>query len=446
MFLNEYAGILNGPPGLNAAANDTETAVKNLYRSILKRDARSGEIEYWVRTLGPTISDSGVALVTNGIYPESVNPQQLKQVRDYIIGTFETKAQRTPTAAEVDYWLNLFGPSTEPDETALLDSAIANEIAQRKTDYASIARQNEAAAKAAADREMLIKQQSFLDQAYIAQQQAAAAAAQAAAAQAASLNYDTAATIANTYATILKRQARDTEIDYWVNVFGPTMNADQQTQVQNLLLQEVQNLPQIAQTAQIVVDLYRTVLKRDPTQNEVNYWVNVWGTSVEQVEIDQFMAQVQSEIDRNAAATDAASRAAQAAAAAQAIAEKASFNAQQDALRDEALHAQAVATQAAAKQAAIVSEANAKAAAQAAAIAAQKVKDAATKMAADAAAKAAADAAAKAAADAAAAAAAKAAADEAAATAASSKAKTGMTGNLTPLLLIAGAAFILGKL
>ena len=130
MFLNEYAGILNGPPGLGAAPQDTLATVNNLYHSIVKRDPLQGERDYWVNMFGGTMTDADIATVTNQLQKEATNPVLLKRTEGNITDFFRTTLQREPTQDELDYWDYVFGPNFNLQDQQQLTAAYDAEITE----------------------------------------------------------------------------------------------------------------------------------------------------------------------------------------------------------------------------------------------------------------------------------------------------------------------------
>jgi len=132
MFLNEYAGILNGPPGLGAAGQDTASTVENLYASILKRPAYQGEIDYWVGKFGTNLDDAGLQTIKADLIPRGSNPIQLAETRNKVIDLYRTTLKREPTEAEINRWVSAWGISMEGDEYQAFITEANAELAKPK--------------------------------------------------------------------------------------------------------------------------------------------------------------------------------------------------------------------------------------------------------------------------------------------------------------------------
>jgi len=132
MFLNEYAGILNGPPGLGAAGQDTASTVQNLYSSIMKRQAYQGEIDYFVNKYGTNIDNAAFNEIKAALIPMGTNQAQLEQTKAQIINMYRTTLKREPTQAEIDRWVNAWGVSIEGDEYQAFVTEANTELAKVK--------------------------------------------------------------------------------------------------------------------------------------------------------------------------------------------------------------------------------------------------------------------------------------------------------------------------
>jgi hypothetical protein len=132
MFLNEYAGILNGPPGLSAAGQDTETTIQSLYARIMKRPAYPGEIDNFIRTYGTTIDDGELLTIADDLTKRGSDPVFLNQTKNIVIDLFRKTLKREPTQNEIDYWIDQWGISMEGAEYQAFIDAANIELAQIK--------------------------------------------------------------------------------------------------------------------------------------------------------------------------------------------------------------------------------------------------------------------------------------------------------------------------
>jgi hypothetical protein len=132
MLLNEYASILNGPPGLSAAGQDTETTIQRLYANIMKRPAYPGEIDNFIKTYGTTIDDKGIGEVVAQLVPRGNDPVFLNQTKNIVIDLYRKTLKREPTQSEIDYWVGQWGISMENVEYQAFIDAANKELAQIK--------------------------------------------------------------------------------------------------------------------------------------------------------------------------------------------------------------------------------------------------------------------------------------------------------------------------
>jgi hypothetical protein len=190
MFLNEYASMLNGPPGLNAAedkykqtiAQDqldfvTQTIV-TLFRRELRRDPTPAEIDYWfekfmnagiLSNTPPAIqmwmdaNATAIAAVPGRLQAElqqtkndekthranySTWSNEEKQmwepsITNVVKGLYIDNLSRNPTQQEIDYWIPVFA-----NAGFLNDSTFANPIYQTWKDAVAPERQAQAIAAA----------------------------------------------------------------------------------------------------------------------------------------------------------------------------------------------------------------------------------------------------------------------------------------------------------
>jgi len=141
MFLNEYAGMLNGPPRLGAAVQDTASTVQNLYASIMKRPAYQGEIDYFVQKYGTNIDDAGLNEIKVALIPMGTNQQQLDETKQKVIDLYRDTLKREPTQAEIDRWVNAWGVTMEGDEYQAFIAEANVELAKTKPLTTEIATQ-----------------------------------------------------------------------------------------------------------------------------------------------------------------------------------------------------------------------------------------------------------------------------------------------------------------
>lgn len=233
MFLNEYASMLNGPPGLNAAQDKYKqtipqdqldfvtSTIVNLTRRELRREPTLTEIDYWFDQFMSfnnlkTATDLDAALkkwMNANAAEIAALPQRLQadlqQVKDdekthrssYSTWSNEEKQMwepsitnvikylyinglnRGPTQSEIDYWIPVFA-----NAGFLNDSTFANPVYQTWKD--AVAPERQAQSIAAAKKQIadtlfnVVAETQQLDQ-VTQTAKAAANAAQAAAAQAA---------------------------------------------------------------------------------------------------------------------------------------------------------------------------------------------------------------------------------------------------------------------
>jgi len=229
MFLNEYASVLNGPPGLNAAADKytnvsddqkgiVTSTIVNLFNQNLAREATPAEIDYWfdkfmnaefLTNSEPVIQtwmDASKAEMAGLQAKRQAEFDKLKQAgvdhrANYSTWTdwehqnwepmivnvlkymYQDNLRRNATQQELDYWIPVFA-----NAGFMNDGTFANPVYQTWKD--AVAPERQAQSIAAAKKQIadtlftVVAETQRLDaQTQIAQQ--AAAAAQAAAAQAA---------------------------------------------------------------------------------------------------------------------------------------------------------------------------------------------------------------------------------------------------------------------
>lgn len=280
MFLNEYAGILNGPPGLGAAPQDTLATVNNLYHSIVKRDPLQGERDYWVNMFGGTMTDADIATVTNQLQKEATNPVLLKRTEGNITDFFRTTLQRMPTQDELDYWDYVFGPNFNLQDQQQLTAAYNAEITeiQKAQNKLQSGEPNQAAIQAQTD--LVAQWNNF----YGGNPNNAKDV------------FNTSQLVKDGYPLFFRRDATQGDIDHWVSVLGPTTDQRGWGQIENAFaVERIQ--PQNEQKMQnAIADLFAKILKRQPDTDELNYWMLDFGPTLEQSDIDRFTLYATSEL------------------------------------------------------------------------------------------------------------------------------------------------------
>jgi len=280
MFLNEYAGILNGPPGLGAAPQDTLTTVNNLYHSIVKRDPLQGERDYWVNMFGGTMTDADIATVTNNLQKEATNPVLLKRTEGNIISFFTNTLMRQPTQDEIDYWDYVFGPNFNLQDQQQLTAAYDAEITeiQKEQNRLQSGEPNQAAIQAQTN--LVAQWNDFYGKNP----------------KNANDVFNTSQLVKDGYPLFFRRDATQNDIDHWVSVLGPMTNQRGWGQIENeFAVERIQ--PQNQQKMQTAIaDLFAKILKREPDTDERNYWILDFGPTLEQSDIDRFTLYATSEL------------------------------------------------------------------------------------------------------------------------------------------------------
>jgi len=133
--------MLNGPPRLGAAVQDTASTVQNLYASIMKRPAYQGEIDYFVQKYGTNIDDAGLNEIKVALIPMGTNQQQLDETKQKVIDLYRDTLKREPTQAEIDRWVSAWGVTMEGDEYQAFIAEANVELAKTKPLTTEIATQ-----------------------------------------------------------------------------------------------------------------------------------------------------------------------------------------------------------------------------------------------------------------------------------------------------------------
>lgn len=145
MFLNEYAGILNGPPGLASSIpgpTDTEQKIYDLYAAIENRAPSQAEMTQWTNVFQDGLTNEYIDFITNSLKDE------MTQVRYQLNNLYRQNLGREPSEDEIQYWNGIwhnqfrtFNDFKQYLIAQLQELAKTPEEAQKK------------AARAAADRE-----------------------------------------------------------------------------------------------------------------------------------------------------------------------------------------------------------------------------------------------------------------------------------------------------
>jgi len=94
----------------------------------------------------------------------------------------------------------------------------------------------------------------------------------------------------------MKRPAYQGEIDYFVQKYGTNIDDAGLNEIKVALIPMGTNATQLEETKQKVINIYRDTLKREPTQAEIDRWVNAWGVSMEYDEYQAFIAEANVEL------------------------------------------------------------------------------------------------------------------------------------------------------
>ena len=108
--------------------------------------------------------------------------------------------------------------------------------------------------------------------------------------------FNTSQLVKDGYPLFFRRDATQGDIDHWVSVLGPTTDQRGWGQIENAFaVERIQ--PQNEQKMQnAIADLFAKILKRQPDTDELNYWMLDFGPTLEQSDIDRFTLYATSEL------------------------------------------------------------------------------------------------------------------------------------------------------
>lgn len=146
MFLNEYAGILNGPPGLASSIpgpTDTEQKIYDLYAAIENRAPSQAEMTQWTNVFQDGLTNEYIDFIKNSLKDE------MTQVRYQLNNLYRQNLGREPSEDEIQYWnviwhnefFNKFNDFKQYLIVQLQNLANTPEEAQKKAARAAAARE-----------------------------------------------------------------------------------------------------------------------------------------------------------------------------------------------------------------------------------------------------------------------------------------------------------------
>lgn len=254
-------------------------------------------------------------------------------INDAVRQMYLTQTGREADPGGLEYFVNRFGTSIEPDELAIFRQMAADEVAGQEARQAAAAQQ-QAAAQAAREQQAAQQQQppdrAAQQQAenlarytaemqqlreservreaarVLAAQQAAAATVgtattnngSQATANAASNAGATGMSIAQAYQQVLGRTPSQQEIDYWTSQFGPSVDA---TELSTFSVAAQPERAAVPTTNNAIRQMYLSVLGREPDASGLQYFSDRFGADVDASELGIFRGMSTQEINANAA-------------------------------------------------------------------------------------------------------------------------------------------------
>ena len=259
----------------NATAN---TAIQDLYQTVLNRTADPAGLLYWQNRFG-----------------NEVDANELAQFKTAAAGELSSRAN---TAAANTAAANTATTNTVAANTATTDTAAANTATTTPTRTAVQDLYQTVLNREGDPTGLSYWQNRFgneVDANELAQFRSAAAAELASRANTA--NTANTATTARTrtavedlYQTVLKREGDPTGLAYWQNRFGNEIDANELAQFRAAAANELAAQTVAAGGRTAVQDLYRTELNREGDPAGLAYWQNRFGNEVDANELAIFRA------------------------------------------------------------------------------------------------------------------------------------------------------------